>query len=126
MIKKILIADDLEMNREILKEMLKGDYEVLEAENGQEVLDILSNRESGVCAVLLDIVMPVLDGYETLRRLRADESIPHIPVIMITGFEDELSRTKSLSLGANDFVIKPYNPDIIRHCLKNNIALYES
>jgi len=120
--KTILIVDDNKINREVLKQTLRNDYDVLEAENGKVALDLLALHHEQVAVIVLDIVMPVMDGYETLRHIREDTMLAQIPVIINTGSEDEASRAKAISLGASDFLVKPYNPEIILHCLKNNIA----
>ena len=126
MARTLLIVDDLAANRWILSGMLNKEYTVWEASGGQEALELLSREHAAVSAVLLDIGMPGMDGYEVLRRIRSDAALSQMPVIMITGSEDEQTRVKSLSLGANDFVMKPYSSEIIKHCLKNNIALREA
>lgn len=121
-----MIVDDNAMNRMLLKNTLKDDYDVLEAQSGSEALALMRKHCKLLSAVLLDIVMPEMSGYEVLERVREDPLLAQIPVLMVTGSEDEESRVKALSLGANDFILKPYNPDIIRHCLRNNIALRET
>ena len=126
MLRKILIVDDVALNRVILKNMLSQNYEISEAESGEAALELLSREGKQISAVLLDISMPGIDGYEVLRRMRDDVALSQIPVIMITANEDEASRLKALSEGANDFVMKPYLPDVIKHCLETNIALRES
>ena len=124
--RSILIVDDIRSNRLILKEILKDEYQILEAAGGEEALDTLRREYATVSAVLLDISMPGMDGYEVLRRIREDIQLSQIPVIMITGNEGEESRVLSLANGANDYVTKPYRSDIVRHCLKNHIAFHEA
>ncbi len=124
--RKILIVDDLAGNRRILNRMLSADYDILEAANGFEAESLIRSEGDRISAVLLDISMPGMDGYEVLARMRENPKQADIPVIMITGSEDENARVKALSLGANDFVMKPYSSEIIKHCLRNNISLYES
>ena len=70
--------------------------------------------------------MPKLNGYEVLQKMRSNALLASVPVIMITGSENEKARIKALSYGANDFVMKPYSSDILRHCLNNNIAFHEA
>ena len=123
---KVLIVDDVLTNRLILKKILKQDYGILEAASGREALDILEAWHLTISAVLLDVSMPGLDGFEVLRRIRAAKDYSQLPVIMITGSEDEETRSKSLALGANDFVMKPYSSEILKHCLRNNIAFHEA
>ncbi|MDD3920296.1 MAG: EAL domain-containing protein [Eubacteriales bacterium] len=124
--KTILIVDDLSANRRILNAMLCEDYDIIEADSGAAALEILSCQRERISAVLLDIVMPDIDGYEVLKRMRHTLLLSQIPVIMITGIEEEEARSRVLEMGANDFVLKPYKSDILKHCLKNNIALREA
>jgi diguanylate cyclase (GGDEF)-like protein/PAS domain S-box-containing protein len=126
MIRRVLIVDDVALNREILKAMLHNEYETMEAENGEEALAVIQRSYKLISAVLLDIVMPVMDGYAVLQRMRENPLLGQIPVIVVTGSEDDSARVKALSLGANDFINKPYSPEIILHCLRNNIALRET
>lgn len=125
-LKNILIVDDNRVNRRILGKILGGEYHVLEAENGQEALSVLRENDESISVVLLDIVMPVLDGYEVLRRMRADPLLSKIPVIVESGQNTEDAEVKALSLGANDYILKPYKPEIIRHRVANTIFLKET
>ena len=124
--RKILIVDDNAINREVLKNTLSRDYDVLEAKDGKEAFTLIGRNYKLLSAILTDIVMPEMDGYELLIKIRENVLFTQIPVIMVTGFEDEESRVKALMLGANDFILKPFNPDIMLHCVKNNIALRET
>lgn len=126
MLRKILIVDDIELNRTILKNGLQDKYEVIEAANGEEALNLVKNNYKDISAVLMDINMPVMDGYEALRQIRLIPVLSQLPVIFVTGYEEESARLKALSSGANDFIIKPYNLELILHCLHNNIALREA
>lgn len=116
----VLIVEDQEINRELLKEILRREYTVLEAENGAVALDVLKTRDD-VSAILLDIMMPVMDGFELLRQLRAS-AFASIPTIAITGDEDINIEQKTLDLGAWDFVSKPYRPMTLMTRLKNVIV----
>lgn len=124
--RKILIVDDNVVNRQILRKLLNADYEVLEAENGRVALDILQKAGDGISAVLLDIIMPEMDGYEALTKMRADAVLSKIPVLVMTGSSDENTEVRALSLGANDFLTKPYKPAVIRQRLENAIDLRET
>ncbi|MDD4509391.1 MAG: EAL domain-containing protein [Oscillospiraceae bacterium] len=126
MARKILIVDDNQLNRQLLRGMLSADYNIREAADGAEALLILRKDPEEFSAVLLDIVMPEMDGYEMLARMRRDKPLTHLPVIVITGSADNGTEVKALALGANDFVTKPYDAEIIRHRLWNTINLRES
>ena len=124
--RRILVVDDNEINRRVLSRILSNGYEVTEATNGQLALDILRKERSGISAVLLDLSMPVMDGYEVLRQVHEDNELSQIPIIVTTGNAETDAEVKALSLGANDYIIKPYNPAIIRHRLENTINLRET
>ncbi len=124
--RRILIVDDSEVNRGVLRRILDSEYEVLEAENGNEALEMLSYSYETVSAVLLDLIMPVMDGCEVLAKMRADINLSKIPVIVTSGSAQTHTEVKALSLGANDFIVKPYNPAVIRHRLGNTINLRET
>lgn len=126
--KKLLLVDDSAINIAILAKILQGDYELLSAENGRIALDILRATDS-IDAVILDIIMPVMDGFEVLRHMRADSRMSQIPVVVASGQDDvhgDDKEIKALSLGANDYVTKPYKPDIIKHRIANAIYLHET
>jgi CheY-like chemotaxis protein len=116
----VLIAEDQKINREILKGILRQDFEVVEAENGQVALELLK-KNPDVSAILLDLVMPVMDGYALLAELRKPP-FNSIPAIAVTGSIDDGTEQKVLDLGARDFVTKPYQPMTLLTRLKNAIA----
>lgn len=124
--RKILIVEDNALNRGLLHQILENDYDVLEAENGREALDILFQYREGISLVLLDIVMPVMDGYTFLSEMKAEPSIASIPVIVTTQNDGESDEVAALSHGATDFVAKPYKPQIILHRVANIINLRET
>ncbi len=119
--KVILVADDNVVNREILCRILAGDYTVLTVENGRQVLDILEEHAPRISGVMLDLLMPVIDGYEVLEAIAGEEKYKNLPVIVTTSNVDKGSEKKALMLGAWDFVSKPYDADIIKFRLKNAI-----
>ena len=120
--KNVLIVDDNQINRQILKKILKEYYNVIEAENGQVALDILSNKKVEYSAVLLDLTMPVMDGYTFLNHVQKDSRLKSVPIIVTTSHSETEKEIKALEMGAWDFVTKPYNPDIILFRLKNAIS----
>ena len=126
MLRKILIVEDNAINRRVLNHTLSRYYDVLEAEDGAVALELIKRYHKELSVILTDVVMPNMDGYELLHHVRESAELSQLPVIMVTGAEDEESRVKALMLGANDFIQKPINPEIMLHCVKNNIALRET
>lgn len=129
MIKKrtILIVDDSLLNRKILSKILsQNEYNVIEAENGLIALNILEKNDKNISLVLLDISMPVMDGFALLDKLSENGLISSIPVIITTGNDENNAEIKSLTMGASDFLTKPYNPDIVIHRIKNIFRLYDN
>lgn len=124
--KQILIVEDNEINRAMLYEILAGEYKVLEAENGQAALDILEQYRDNIMLILLDVMMPVMDGYTFLKKIKEDAELALIPVIVMTQGDSEEDEVKALSNGATDFVPKPYRPQVIRHRVASIIKLRET
>ena len=124
--KQILIVEDNELNRTILREILSEHYQVLEAENGQEALDVLNQHKGDVVLILLDMIMPVMDGYAFLDWIKNDAELSLIPVIVTTQGSSEADEVNALAHGATDFVPKPYRPQIILHRIANLIKLRET
>lgn len=109
----ILIVDDNEMNRDLLLRRLgKSGYQMASAENGKQALEMM--REQSFDLLLLDIMMPVMDGYETLMIMQKDEALRRVPVIMITALDDVDSAVRCIEMGAVDYVTKPFNPVLLR------------
>lgn len=107
--KKILIAEDNPVNRELLHELLEArGYEVEEAENGQEALQMIA--QSRPDALLLDLNMPVLDGFSTVRKIREDAAISSLPVLAVTAYAMRGDREKTLEAGFDGYLSKPINP----------------
>ncbi len=122
--RQVLVVDDELINRKLLGHILKADYDVLYAENGKEALDIINSNYKTLSLVLLDLLMPEIDGYELLEIIGNDESYRKIPVIVLTS--EKSAEVKSLQLGAVDFIPKPYDmPEVIRARVKRSIALAE-
>ena len=109
----ILVVDDNEMNRDLLQRRLgKSGFQMAAAENGKEALRMM--RERSFDLLLLDIMMPVMDGYETLTAMQKEESLRRVPVIMITALDDVDSAVRCIEMGAVDYVTKPFNPVLLR------------
>ena len=120
----VLIVDDSPMNRDILSEILSDDFEVLEASNGAECLEILDARGPELSILLLDIVMPDMDGFDVLSAMNRDHSIEDIPVIMISSDDSNAVIRKSYELGASDYVNRPFDARIVYRRVTNTIKLY--
>ena len=121
--KRILIVDDQEINRVILAELFKEDYEVIEAENGEEALKII-NSGTALSAIMLDLVMPVMDGMSVLIELNRSGKIYHIPVFLITAADNMQMLTSAYDLGAVDIISKPFRMCFIKSRINNIIELY--
>lgn len=124
--KKILVAEDNRLNREMLVEILSAQYAVMEAENGLEALELLKHHRHEISAILLDLVMPVMDGYGFLEQYRANAELAMIPVIVMTQSEREEDEVAALRCGATEFVVKPYRPQLILHRVASIIKLREN
>ncbi|MEG1907959.1 MAG: EAL domain-containing protein [Oscillospiraceae bacterium] len=126
MLRKILVVDDSAVNRQILCKILDNDYETTQAENGKQALEILNKNPESFSLVLLDIVMPIMDGYEFLRQRKKSVALSDIPVIVATKMEGEEGEVEALAGGASDYILKPYKPEIIKHRIANIIELRET
>ncbi|MGN1025723.1 MAG: putative bifunctional diguanylate cyclase/phosphodiesterase [Faecousia sp.] len=124
--KRILIAEDNDLNREMLGEILSEEYEVLEAENGQQAQSVLKRNKDSVSLILLDIMMPVMDGFAFLDWMKQDPELSLIPVIVLTQSGHEDDEVAALAHGATDFVPKPYRPQVILHRVASLIKLRET
>ena len=121
---QILLVDDSAMSRMILKELLSGDYSILEAENGQECLEKMQAEAGNIALVLLDINMPVMDGFEVLKAMNVNHTIEDIPVIMISSDDSDAAIRRSYELGASDYVTRPFDARIVYRRVTNTIKLY--
>ncbi len=120
-LKTVLVVEDDPINRKILSKILSTDYLLLEAANGEEGIALLRQRKSAIAAVILDLVMPVMDGYAFLSDTHCDPAYQNLPIIVSTGNGDSENEREALKLGAWDFVSKPYDPEILKFRLKNAI-----
>ena len=123
--KTILVVDDIEMNRAILRITFGQEYEILEADNGETALRIIEESADELCAVLLDIVMPVLDGFGVLEEMNRKELTGSIPVFLITAENSSEVLKKGYDLGAVDIIGKPISPYFIKRRIGNVIKLNE-
>ena len=115
--KRILIIDDSEIDRSILKNMLELDYHIEEAENGFKGIQILLERGKEIDGVLLDLHMPILDGFHVLELMK-ENGLSDIPVIIITSESTEKNLMKTVSYDIRDFICKPFDKDLVKSRLK--------
>ena len=120
----VLIVDDSPMNRFFLKEILKDEFDILEAADGMEALNVLHAHESEISCMLLDIVMPKMNGFDVLQEMNLDRLIEKIPVIVISGDESVNSIRKAYDLRATDFINRPFDAGIVHRRVLNAVLLY--
>ncbi len=120
----VMVVDDEEVNREILGAILSDEYEVIKAESGKDALELIKENRNVLSVILLDLIMPGLDGFDVINVLKYDETTKEIPIIVLTSEKD--AELKSLELGAADFITKPYDmPEVIRARVKRIVELAE-
>ncbi len=117
----VLVVDDEEVNRKLLTKILESEYSIECAKNGVDALKMVQKKPEKYAAVILDIVMPNMDGFSFLEEYEKNEKLQNIPVIVSTGDEDQENETRSLELGAWDFIRKPYNQKVIHFRVRNAI-----
>ncbi|GHS95134.1 two-component system response regulator [Synergistales bacterium] len=119
----VLVVDDVEMNRLILDSILSDDYDILQAQDGFEAIDILYNSVDLPGIVLLDIMMPDMNGFEVLDLIKSNQRTADIPVVFITAADVESTEMRGLRAGAVDYVSKPFNPDVVKARVDNHLEL---
>lgn len=122
--KKLLIVDDFEFNRLMLSDIFT-DRNVIEAENGQRAIEEFESHKDELCAVLLDIMMPVMDGFGVLEYLKEHKYIDDIPVFIISADTSDKSLSRAYDLGAADVIAKPFNIRFVYRRINNIIELYD-
>ncbi|MCL1809694.1 MAG: response regulator [Clostridiales bacterium] len=120
----ILIVDDIETNRAILEEILKDKYETVSAENGMVAMSLMLSGSVRPSIVLLDIMMPEMDGYEVLEMMKNNVLTERVPVVFITAADAESNETKGLGRGAVDYISKPFNPEIVLARVATHLRLH--
>lgn len=118
---QILIVDDTPLNIRVLSEALKADYSVVAATSGAKALQLCAKQKPDL--ILLDVMMPEMDGHEVMRRLHIDPTMTSIPVIFVTALSDVEDEEKGLLLGAVDYITKPFNPTLVRARVRNHLEL---
>ncbi|MCM1091562.1 MAG: response regulator [Butyrivibrio sp.] len=122
--KKILVVDDEEMSREILRNIFEDQYDIITAENGSQAIKEIGKNMKDLAVILLDLVMPVLNGYQVLQVLNAEKITDRIPVILITGEKDDKQLELTVyALGAASMISKPYDAEIVKRNVNNIISL---
>jgi putative two-component system response regulator len=119
----ILIVDDVELNRFVLSTAFEQEYEIIEAENGKKALDVINEKHEDIAAILLDVIMPVMDGFQVLEEMNANGMINKIPVFLITADSSTEVMSKGYDMGVMDIIQKPITPYFIRRRVGNVIKL---
>lgn len=121
---KVLVVEDTEINREILTEILEDTYEVLTAADGNEALKVVEKEKDSISVILLDLMMPFLDGFGVLKELKRQDLLKRIPVIAISSDDSSESEKKCFDYGVSDFIRKPFNEILIKLRVGNVVDLY--
>ncbi|HXV98989.1 MAG TPA: response regulator [Anaerolineae bacterium] len=109
--KKILIVEDVELNIELLTQLLEDEYELISAKNGEQGVAVAAEEQPDL--ILMDMSLPVLNGWEATRRLKADDTLKHIPVIALTAHAMSGDEAKAQAAGCDDYLTKPFNEDLL-------------
>ncbi len=120
----LLIVDDMEINRIILRGMFEDEYNIMEAENGERALLLLQHYHTQIAAMLLDLVMPIKDGYQVMEEMGCADLFSQVPVIVITSEDSAESEVRSFDLGASDIIMKPFEPHVVKRRVRNVVELY--
>ena len=121
---RILVVDDSEMNREILSEILNEEYDIIEADSGDTCIDMLRKYETGISLVLLDIVMPGMDGFGVLNYMNHHHYLEDIPVIMISSEDSTETVRRAYEMGVSDYINRPFDAGVVHRRVYNTIKLY--
>lgn len=125
---KVLVVDDVELNRDILEEILKDEYVVVKAENGKRALEIIKEQQEEIAVILLDLIMPELDGFGVLEVMKENKWMDKIPVLIISGENSVETEGKCFDYGIADFIKKPFDNALIKKRVKNvsDLFLYKN
>lgn len=122
--RKMLVVDDIELNRVILSQMFESEYEVCEASNGLEAIEYVKKEKAELIAILLDVIMPVMDGFGVLDYLVKEKLMEKVPVFLITADSSDDMTLRGYEMGVADVINKPFNASIVRRRVDNVIELY--
>ena len=120
----ILIVDDSRLNRETLADILKDKYNIIEAEDGRSGLEVLEKRKDDIVLVILDIVMPGMDGFEVLNYMNNNNWIEDIPVILISSEDSNQYIRRAYEMGVSDYISRPFDAKVVYQRVLNTIKLY--
>ncbi len=121
---RILIIDDAEFNRDLLRTIMEDDYEIDEAEDGQKAINILQMNWNRIDAILLDLQMPVMDGYAVIDYMKQNNWIKKIPILIITGERSPEIESRCFGLGVSDFILKPFDAGMVKNRVRNMVDLF--
>ncbi|MDE7477327.1 MAG: response regulator [Lachnospiraceae bacterium] len=121
---KILVVDDKGINRYMLGGIFRDEYEIIEASGGKKAIDIITKESENLVVVLLDIIMPVIDGFGVLEFMKKKDLLDKLPVVVVTDDASEETSIRAFEYKVADIVIKPFEPRIIRRRVQNIIELY--
>ncbi len=121
----LLVVDDMEINRDILENIFSDSYKIIKAENGIEAIEMLKEHKESICAVLLDIFMPELDGFGVLDYMHKNDLNKTVPTVLITGDTSNESKQKGYSMGVSDVIEKPFDSQIVKTRINNIVELYK-
>lgn len=122
--KKILVVDDKGMNRYMLGGIFRDNYEIIEAGGGMEAIAIIDKEYDELAIILLDIIMPGIDGFGVLEHMKEQDYLNRVPVVIVTDDSSEATAVKAFEYKVADMVIKPFEPRIIKRRVENIIELY--
>ena len=122
--KKILVVDDKGMNRYMLGGIFRDNYEIIEAGGGMEAIAIIDKEYDELAVILLDIIMPAIDGFGVLEHMKEQDYLNRVPVVIVTDDSSEATAVKAFEYKVADMVIKPFEPRIIKRRVENIIELY--
>lgn len=121
----VLIVDDVEINRELLEETLKDEYQIISVGNGREALDILEQKHEEIAVMILDLVMPQMDGFQVLEEVRKHPWSNHLAIIVISSENTVKTEKKCFDLGVADFIHRPFDDVLVKRRVNNIVSLYQ-
>lgn len=121
---KVLVVDDVELNRDLLEEMLKDEYDVIKAEDGEMALKLIWEHQEEIAVILLDLIMPKVDGYTVLEKIKSNNFMDKIPVLIISGESSVETETQCFDYGISDFIKKPFDNRLVKKRVKNIVDLF--